>query len=348
MSTLAYRTWDLWVNTSFFTNGQTHEGYFECVVHDALMITQSIEFLAERKEIIGRQFIDVTRAPADVVRASITTQTGERCIRMYEVLNTAEDLSSTIESVRRFIDSVALAIDAPLSCYSIRFISHHHGSILQANRRSIGRGVGFEVEERGIAAAKILADLAFYQDDSDHHAAVGRRHYMAGMQLLALEDQIAGLLDAAFMQFYQGCEVLCRDPVGALDPSKKYIASQVPTDSRELQIIAHQIWGVRHKYFGHGDVQHNLYANQNREQAAQVARQVLVARYLCRRLIDLAAPSGTPLAREMGLFFGSYSGDFTGQVSQLLGGFKVPFEKPNCKIFDAYGNDSQPFVFPTP
>lgn len=297
---------------------------------------------------MSRQFIDVARVPAEIVRASTTTQAGERCIRMYEALNTAEDLGNTIESVRRFIDSVALAIDAPLSCYSIRFISHHHGNILQANRRSIGRGVGFEVEERGIATAKVRADLAFYQDDSDHHAVVGRRHYMAGMQLLALEDQIAGLLDAAFMQFYQGCEVLCRDSKGALEPSKKYIAAQALSDSRELQIIAHQVWAVRHKYFGHGDVQHNLYANKNREQAAQVARQVLVARYLCRRLVDLKAPSGTPLAREMGFFFGSYSGDFTGQVNQLLDGFKVPFEKPNCKTFDAHGNDDQLFIFPAP
>lgn len=348
MSTLAYRTWDLWINTSFFTDGQTHEGYFECVVHDALMVSQSIEFLAEGKAIFGRKFLDVAQVSADMLRANTRTQAGEPCIRIYETLNTAQDLINTIEAIRRFIDSMALAVDAPLSCFSVRFISHQYGKILQANRRTIGRGVGFEVEERGIAKEKIRADLDFYQDDADHHATVGRRHYMAGMQILALEDQVAGLLDAAFMQFYQGCEVLCRDPKGALEASKKYIALQSPQDSRELQIIAHQVWGVRHKYFGHGDVQHNLYANKNKEQAAQVARQVLVARYLCRRLIDLAAPSGTVLAREMGLFFGSYSGSFTGQVSQLLDEFKVPFGKPECKTFDAQGTEGQTFTFPTP
>ena len=348
MSTLAYRTWDLWINTGFFADGQIHEGYFECVVHDALMVSQSIEFLADGKEIIGRKFVDVTRASAESLRASTRTQAGELCLRMYEALNTAEDPGNTIEAIRRFIDSIALAVDAPLSCYSVRFISHQYGNILQANRRSIGRGVGFEVEERGIATEKIRADLNFYKNDTDHPAIVGRRHYMAGMQILAMEDQVAGLLDAAFMQFYQGCEVLCRDPKGALEASKKYIALQSPQDSRELQIIAHQVWGVRHKYFGHGDVQHNLYANKNKEQAAQVARQVLVARYLCRRLLDLTAPSGTVLAREMGLFFGSYSGSFTGQVSQLLDGFNVPFGKPECKTFDAQGVESQPFTFPAP
>ena len=69
MSTLAYRTWDLWINTGFFANGQIHEGYFECVVHDALMVSQSIEFLADGKEIIGRKFVDVTRASAESLEA---------------------------------------------------------------------------------------------------------------------------------------------------------------------------------------------------------------------------------------------------------------------------------------
>ena len=347
MSTLSYRNWDLWLNTGYFAEGQTYDGYFECVVINSLMVSQSVEFLAESQSIVMRQFVDVAPVPIEFVRECTHTAEGERCVRMYELLDTSKDVKHTVEDVRRFIDSLALAVDAPLSCYSIRFVSHHHGKILQANRSPIGRGFAFEVDERGAARAKLRQDLSFYQNNDDHHQAVGRRHYMTGMQLLALEDQVAGLIDAAFMQFYQGCEALCRAPKGELEASKKFIATNASTNSRELQIVAHQVWGVRHKYFGHGDVMHNMYANQNREQAATVARQVLVARYLCRRLLDLASPSQTTLTREMGLFFKSYSGNFVGQVEQLLDGFKVQFDKPKCQVFDATGAPSEVFNFPS-
>lgn len=346
MSTLAYRTWHLWLNTGFFSEGKTFAGYFECVVIDSLMVNQSVEFLADCQNIINRQLVEVAPTPTEFLRQIITTNEGERCVRLYESLDTSTNLDQTIEKIRRFIESLALAVDAPLSCYSIRFISDHHGKILQANRRPIGRGFAFEVDERGAARLKLRQDLAFYQDDSDPHNAVGRRHYMTGMQLLALEDQVSGLIDAAYMQFYQGCEALCRDPEGGLKRSKIIIAKNASVDSKELQIVAHQVWCVRHKYFGHGDVSRNLYANQNKEQAAAVARQVLVARYLCRRLLDFSAPSRTTLSREMGIFFTAYSGNFVGQVDQLLNGFKVPFDKTKCEVFDAAGNLSETFTFP--
>jgi hypothetical protein len=347
MSSLAYRTWDLWLNTRYFSEGHTHTGHFECVVIDALMVSQSVEFLAERQSIINRQFVEVAPVPAEFVRQAITTSGGERCIRLYEALDTSNNLERTIDEIRVFIDSLALAVDAPLSSYSIRFISDQYGKILQADRRSIGRGFAFESDERDTARRKLQQDLAFYQDDADAHNAVGRRHYMTGMQLLSLEDQVSGLIDAAYMQFYQGCEALCRDPSGGLKQSKIFIASTASVDSRELQIIAHQVWGVRNKYFGHGDVARNLYANQNNDQAASVARQVLVARYLCRRLLDLAAPSQTTLSREMGLFFKDYSGNFVGRIDQLLDGFKVPFEKTECVVFDSVGKVVEVFNFPT-
>lgn len=55
---------------------------------------------------------------------------------------------------------------------------------------------------------------------------------MTGMQLLALEDQAFGLIDAGFMQFYQGCEALCRDPEGKIKLSKKFIAANASSDGR--------------------------------------------------------------------------------------------------------------------
>lgn len=345
MSSLSYRSWDIWINTSFFSDEKTYDGYFECTILNTLMVPQSIEFLAERFEIRNRNFVNISFPPPEIVKQVTTTEEGQLCLRLYEQLDTTTTPELVIQSIQGFIDSISLTLDAPLTCPKIRFVSHHYGQLLVANRRSIGRGFGFEVEERGLAAKKIQEDFLYYQNIDDANAVVGRRHYMTGMQLLSLEDQITGLIDAAFMQFYQGCEALCRDDLGGLENSKKYIASKSPSDSKELQIIAHQVWRVRNKYFGHGDVNSNIYANLTKLHAETVAKQVLVARYLCRRLIDIGAPSKMFLAREMNLFFGSYSGNFTGEISQLKNAFKVQFDKPIAKIYDANGNEIDQYTF---
>lgn len=337
MSALSYRSWDIWLNTSFFKDGDTYQGYYECTILDTLMIRQTVEFLVEAYEVRNRVFTNITRPTPEIIKQITTTEEGQLCVRLYEPLDASQAPDLAIESIQKFIEAISMAVDAPLTCPKIRFISHQYGPLMVANRRSIGRGFAFRLEERGLAAEKIQQDFSFYQGDGDNNDIVGRRHYMTGMQLLSLEDQIAGLIDAAFMQFYQGCEALCRDPKGRLEESQKYIASKKPSDSRELQIIAHQVWRVRNKYFGHGDVSSNLYANLTAQHAEAVAKQVLIARYLCRRLIDISAPSSKSLAREMGIFFGSYSGNFTGQLTQLKNEFKVQFDQLISKIYDENG-----------
>jgi len=166
---------------------------------------------------------------------------------------------------------------------------------------------------------------------------VGEKHYLAGLSLMGLEDQVEGLIDAAFMQFYQSCEILCRDARGGLENSKKYIASLQLSDSRELQIIAHQIWRVRNKYFGHGDLQYNILSNTNLVNASKVANQVLVARYLCKRLIDYYSTSQKTLIRETMLFIKHSLGNFIGNVFQLENSFRVDFDNRDVKIYDRYG-----------
>lgn len=345
MSTLDYRDWELWLNSEYFKEVQSIDGYFECVLHNSLMVNQSVVFLAEDYEILNRQLVKVDRRPQEVTLKDIQTSEGELCIRLYELLDLSKEIQQTIYEIKLFIDSLAIAIDAPLSCYSIRFISQHSGKILHANRKQIRRGFSFRIEERSLAKLKLETDLKYFQDKSDPYLVAGQRHYMTGMQLLSLEDFSSGLIDAAFMQFYQGCEVLCRDKQGALNESKKYIASKNAPDSKNLQIIAHQIWRVRNKYFGHGDVRYNLLANQNRVQATMVANQVLIARYLCRRLIDINSPSNEFLIREMGLYFAGYSGNFNGEIKQLLEDFNVPFDGLNCIIFSPDGTEHSTFDF---
>ena len=191
------------------------------------------------------------------------------------------------------------------------------------------------MEERQAAAEKIINDINGYS--SDKYQELGEKHYLAGLMLLGYEDQVEGLIDAAFMQFYQGCEILCRNPKGQLKNSKKYIASLQLQDSRELQIVAHQIWQVRNKYFGHGDIQYNILSNADLENVTKVANQVLVTRYLCKRLIDHFSPSKKTLVREMYLFTGHTLGNFVGNITQLENEFRVDFDYRDVEIYDANG-----------
>lgn len=57
---------------------------------------------------------------------------------------------------------MSLSTDFPLICHKIRFVDANRGKLLVANRKSIGRGVGFEDEERGIASQKINSQFAEY------------------------------------------------------------------------------------------------------------------------------------------------------------------------------------------
>lgn len=334
MSALSYRDWDIWTNSTYF-DGRKYDGYFEFTIVGTLMVPQTVEYLTTLYELRSGQFTKVEATNPDIVRQAMHTEEGNLCLRMYDRLDTNADLDFLLRSLNSFLEALSLATDVPLSSQKIRFISYHAGKLLVANRRPVSRGMAFECGERSIASEKLDKDLAYYRGDNDPNLAVGRRHYMTGMQLLGLEDMVTGLLDAAYMQFYQGCEALCRNPRGNLEASKQYIATLPLPDSRQLQIIAHQVWRVRHKYFGHGDVRYNLQANLGQTRAAAVARQVLVARYLCRRLIDAMAPSGRYLVREMNFSFGQNIAPFTGSVHQLEHDFRVPFDKRNCKVYDA-------------
>jgi hypothetical protein len=334
MSSINYRKWDLWLNTDYFNEAKVYGGYFECLLIPSLMVPQTIEFLTERYQILRNRFINIQRPSSELTHQIMLSTDGQLCLKIYQDLDTSINIHETIENVIAQIEAISVCTDSPLACTKIRYISDTFGKILTANRKPIGRGMSFEINERGNAAQKIIKDFDYFREITDNNLKVGVRHYLTGMTLLSLEDQVPGLIDAAFMQFYQGCEALCRHEKGELEASKKYIASLGVPDSRELQIIAHQIWRVRNKYFGHGDVTYNINSNQDLQNVSRVARQVLVVRYLCRRLIDSKAPSGLYLVREMGLFSDESSGMFSGQVESLESNFRADFDGRNIKIYD--------------
>lgn len=337
MSSISYRSWDIWINLTFFEREDKYDGYYACTIFPTLMTQQTIVFLAENYDIHKENFIEIQKPPAHIVTQNIIDSEGQLSIKIYDVLDTRVPPIDNIKRLCEFLDSVSLCVDSTLLCNKITFYSHNYGALLIANRRPIGRGVSFEVEERGQAKKKIQLDNMYFFSITYDNFKIGRKHYLTGLTLLGLEDQVSGLIDAAFMQFYQGCEALCRDPKGNIENSKKYIASCNLKNGRELQIIAHHVWRVRHKYFGHGDVSYNILANSNLENATQVAKQVLVARYLCKQLLEIKSPSGEVLIREMGLFSKGYTGNFTGDIFQLENDFRVDYDLRNVKIYNEHG-----------
>ncbi len=137
------------------------------------------------------------------------------------------------------------------------------------------------------------------------------------------------------MQFYQACEVLCGENF-KLPEVKKYIAVKYPHESRSLQLIAHHVWQIRHNYFGHGNVSNHITNLSGIQETFNAAKQVLVARWLCKRLLDLDTNSN-PLAREMRLYHKSGSVEFTGSVQSLTNEFYTGYSYKDAPVSDANG-----------
>lgn len=346
MGAVSNRKWDFWINKAYFDGIFSDSGFFECVLVQTLMTPQTVEFLSERFTIGSKDVLITSRSSREFVEMNMRSVDGLLCLKIRDAFHSDCNLDDLIKSILETIDAISICVDASLECNRIDFISDHHGRIFSATRRPFRRGMAFEVEERCTAQQKLLTDLNYYKPTSPE-LKVAIQHYLTGMTLLGLEDQLSGLTDAAFMQFFQGCEVF-RD----LTVSNKglcarlccHIAKLDCQDSRTLQILAFHVYQVRNKYFGHGDVAYNFNAINDYELAYQLTKQLLVARYLCKRLIDINAPSGQALIREMG-FYSQYGSEmFYGTVDELSSTFKVDYPNRIARIYDEKGNEIEKYT----
>ncbi|MCK5110781.1 MAG: hypothetical protein KAQ94_04595 [Arcobacteraceae bacterium] len=348
MSSLSYRVWDTWKNSLYFEENKIYNGYYECIIEPTLMAHQTVEFIIEKYEIRDFIFQIISSYPAQFKNSIMFTQEGELCLKIYTNFNTSDNVKNIVTKIEEFIHTVSVLTDFPLICNKFRFIDSNIGKLLVANRKSIGRGLSFEVEERNQASNKIENEIIEYENlnQSDDYFKAGLKHYLSGMKLLSLEDQVNGLLDASFMQFYQGCEVLCQDPRGNLENSKKYIARNIDNNSRELQIIAHQLWRVRNKYFGHGDKDYNIIANANIQSIKNISNQILVARYLCRALLDSYISTQNIFLREVRLYTINHSSSyFNGDINSFNNGndFYASYDRRMSKIYNNQGREVEEY-----
>lgn len=345
MGEVSYRKWDIWVNYKFYREPMKLPGYYECMLVPALMVHQTVEFLAEKYEIKLDKIVSIKRASGSAAKMMITSKEGNLCIKIIDTLDTGCNVETIIHEVILTLDSLSICVDAALICNSIRFIGSFDNQIFFAVRRPFNRALAFEVEERIEANNKLTSDFLYYRQ-APTELKVAIQHYLTGLTLLGLEDQISGLIDASYVQFCQGCEAVCNCSDGNVSTICRYIARVAPLDHQDLQIIAHHVWQVRNKYYGHGDIRHNLKAISDYNNAYNTIKQVLVARYLCKRLIDLGAPSGKFLVREM-RFYPEYGSEmYRGTVEELGKEFRVDYPGRTAKLYDSNGKEVGKYTIP--
>jgi hypothetical protein len=340
VSAIGYREWGIWTNLDFFGTEIEVFGVAYLKITQSLMAEQTIGFIYEMIEKIrqGKSQFENERLKNYFDLSSITP-TNELVIqKSASIVTHNESIRFFIKEVLNELEALSLCLDFPLTCNEIRFVispmQSLQGVAFIASRKPIGRGIGFEIEERGSASARLVYDFNSFINMSAIQK-VAARHYLNGLTLLGLEDQFSGLIDAAFMQFYQACEVLCGENYN-LPKVKKYIAARYSNESRELQLIAHHIWQIRHSYFGHGNVNNNITNLDSLDDTFNAAKQVLVARWLCKHLFDLDT-NANPLVREMILYHNNSSVYFAGSVEHLIREFYTGYEFKEAPVVDQDG-----------
>ena len=322
MSVIGFREWEIWQNSTYFSTSATLHGQYSFSITPSLMAQQTIDFLYEQVEQVRLGQLS-TGTAASAYLSPLMHHDGTMTIHKVSTFSTSSNIGQKIATLLEELRALSLYLDFSLTCNSIEYsIPPGHvdsGKVFWAARRSMIRGLAFEVGERSAASENLCVHFDDYNDQTKTDVQIAAEHYNNGMTLLGLEDRFTGLLDAAFMQFYQGCEAMCgyNHKVTA---ARKFLASNMgASNSKDISKVLEHVWKVRNKYFAHrGQV-----ALLNANDVYQVAKQVLVARWLCRRLID--ARIGTAgLCREMRLYHGGSSEEFRGDVQELDTTFKIP------------------------
>ncbi|MCT7319065.1 hypothetical protein N5I87_23860 [Ralstonia sp. CHL-2022] len=344
MTSLNYRDWH--IETSSNAIG-TQTGTYFCEVPKYLMIQQTVEMIHEGFQLT---FEAPNQRPIALRQAPMyfgPHRSGTATLQIAGNLECGRDIREQIDEVVLYVQALAACTDAPLLPISIDFRTPDGKVLMVAKRGTIMRGIGFRIEERGTATQKIREDFQYFRNTlqtSPSNNKVALRHYLTGLTLLALEDSVPGLLEAAYMQFYQGIEAVVQTHV--LHEAKQRIARLSLPDPLTAQIVCHQVFNVRHKYFGHGsETDFHEIADASAEEAFRVAKQCLVARWLCRVLLDHQTPSKTALVREMRMYLHHTSDVFLGTIREIESTFWIDFgqsvdaKKAACAVFDANGTE---------
>jgi hypothetical protein len=341
MSTISVREWEVWQNNSFFQIDQELHGQFVLELVPALMQRQTIDFVYEQIDGIRQGHLSLPVNGASGYLSPLIWRMQPNLIYKIQVFRTADDIPNTLDLLLQELTALSMCVDYPLLSNHIEYMippgQPESGRVFIATRKPLVRGLAFEVEEREMAAKKLMTDFDLYALRADEVLRAAIQHYLSGLTLLGLEDQVSGLVDAAFMQFYQGCELLCESH--RVDVAKRNFAMRHPgVVTKNTQIIIDHVWTVRNKYFGHHDLKHIAKYGDT----YQVGKQVLVARWLCRLLIDDRI-GVSALCREMRFYHGQTSEEFRGTVTELETTFKIRDAGKEITVYRDDGTKDYPY-----
>ena len=226
----------------------------------------------------------------------------------------------TMDELQYDVKQLEFHADINLTFSRVQYLAWTGGEylpLIEMHRRPFIRGIGFEIEEREALKQSIRQGDVHLSD----RTATALQHYSTGLGLLAGDDQLAGLLDATFMQFYLAIESILGEhkKKRTEDAGQALFGSDYTPD---LEKVVQHVYLARHLYFAHGN-EKQAKGQESALGAFSIAKQVLVAKWCARMLLSLA--SGRPmLIRENRLYSGAGgSMEFRGNIASLSAEFSL-------------------------
>ena len=284
------------------------------------MVPQTLEFLTEQQQHIGKIKSPIILGFISGMRYRSPDQPGLFYWKGFA--NAAELFAFPIAELSDAVRELEVHTDINLTFNRVSYLAHiglgPRLPLLIIERSPFVRGIAFEVEERGMVRQSFIdGDFSFSEK-----AKAAQQHYSTAISLLAGEDQIAGLLDASFMQFYLSieCVLEAHDKSKAVRNGVSFFGPRFDTSLKE---IVDHVYVARHRFFGHGHPK-SQDAFSNPATAFAIAKQTLVARWCARSLIGLELKRQL-VRREMRLFPDVRTSiSFDGDAKSLRGEFALP------------------------
>jgi hypothetical protein len=294
-------------------------GVFEFEVLDTVMVAQTLEFLREWRS-------DQPQPPGQIggfIFAMMYYQpAGNRLWYKMDFPDATALFATDPMNLFGLIRELEIHTDINLTVRNIKFLADVGTGpslpLMIAERRPISRGVAFEVDERGQVRQSLLGGDFIMNAKIE----LAQQHYSTGATLLAAEDQLTGILDAAFMQFYLAMETILEahdKNEGIKNGTSLYGAAF----NNNTQAIVSHVYVARHRFFGHA---HHKWRKglSDPKVAFQIAKQVLVARWCARKLIALGL--GRDLVHRETRFASGLGNsiEFRGDAAALQTEFAMP------------------------
>ena len=320
MSSFPLRSLEIW-RSSLAESMSPISGAFSFEVLQTIMVPQTLQFLAERALLNRSEDGEVISSfLAGMQYASPENPT---TLLLWKTFPSADELFAyDIAELSGAIRQLELHADINLTYARVSYLADVGRGpelpLMIFSRQSFGRAVSFEIEERDAVAQSIqLGDFSL-----SLKSIIAQQHYSTGMALLAGEDSVSGLIDAAFLQFYLSIEATLAEHEAEKARQSGEALFGLDFDSALAKIVLHVYLG-RHRFFGHAHPKY-LKGLLDTDTAFDIAKQTLVARWCARRLLELELKR--PLAkREMRLYAKpGHSVGFFGDAGSLDGAFALP------------------------